>query len=136
MATALPSADNPDDGCGSYRGSPLRWGWWWLLPLFVVSALVILGVTVTLLGWVHAVPPGYGPTGYFWPLAPLGFFLFVFAGFLLLRWATWGGRGWAGGARGNSVSAREMLRWRFARGELSSEQFREMSRELDADSAR
>ncbi len=50
-------------------------------------------------------------------------------GFFLLRffwWGWWGGRGWSYGGD----SAMQVLRERFARGELTKEQFEQMRKDL------
>jgi putative membrane protein len=82
--------------------------------------------------------PGF--SGYRYGFFPFGFFFFPF-GFILViflissvfRWAFWP-RGWGGGYRrgywGYQGDAFEILRERYARGELSKEQFDQMMQDL------
>lgn len=106
----------------------------WVLLGFggAAAGLMALAVTLTLL---HGTGPwgfpGYYPV--FWPLFPLGFFLLFATFFLVLRWR-WGGWGWArwGYAACGPLGARETLELRFARGEISPEEFRERLEALQA----
>ena len=78
-----------------------------------------------------ASPQAYG----WWPWAPFGWFFFIpllFVAFFALRffwwgrWGGWGGRGWY--YQGDS--AMQLLRERFARGEITKEQFEQMRKDL------
>jgi len=101
----------------------LRWA---LVPVLVVAALVATAIGASL--YFNAGPvQGYG----WWPWAPFGWFFFiplVFATFFVLRfflWGWWGGRGYYG-----EDSARQILRERFARGEITKEQLEQMRKDL------
>jgi len=77
-------------------------------------------------GWGYG--PGGGAAGWFAPILMLVFWALVIGGivFLLRSW-------WPQGMRGRSGdTALEILRERYARGELSREQFEEMRRDLGA----
>ncbi|MGI0132991.1 MAG: SHOCT domain-containing protein [Thermoplasmata archaeon] len=110
-------------------------GWpWFLLPLVVVVVVVAVVATLALVAWFGG-GPTVGPwaSGYpaFWPIFPLGLFLLLFVGFVTLRFAlggsTWGGRwGWP-----LTWDAHEILRERFARGEITSDELRQMRKALD-----
>ena len=134
MAATSPHEVRGDPGCGSYGGGA-RFGWW-LLPLALVSSVVIAGLVAVGLGWHWWGAPGYGPVPFLWPIFPLSLFLVVFTVFFVFRWAVWGGRGWTGHGHGDTLPAGEVLRLRYARGELTTEQFRQMSHELESSSAR
>lgn len=65
--------------------------------------------------------------GFGWVLIPI-FFLFFFG----LRWFFWGGWGWGPGWYGHYYDpAMEALRERYARGEITKEQFDRLARDLE-----
>lgn len=136
MAAANPTDVSGEDACGTFGPGRVGWLGWWLVPLILVASFLIIALVGVGLGWHPGGPPGSAPVPFFWPLFPLGFLVLVLVGFFLFRWALWGGRGWPGHGRWGPLSAREVLRWRYARGELTTEQFRQMSRELDAPTLR
>jgi uncharacterized membrane protein len=111
-------------------GRGVGWVFGLAIGIFVVVAAV--GVLIGLGWW----PVGYRmiPTGlpFLWPLFPLGFFLLVFLVFFALRWSRWGG---GRGARGywgyGEAGAREILRRRYARGQITRAQLEQTSRDLD-----
>jgi uncharacterized membrane protein len=122
--TASPRTRTPLDEADGACGPGGRWVW---LPVGVLAAIVIAGLAIFLVTGGH---PWWGPFPWFWPLFPLGFFLLfvlLFGAVRGLGWG-WGGR-WGYGTRG-PPSAEEILRRRYASGEISSEQFLRMSREL------
>ena len=105
-------------------GRPLRW---LFAPLVLIIAFASILVGASLY-FGKAAPSGYG----WWPWAPFGWFVFIpifFISFFALRffwWGPWGGRGWY--YRGDS--ALDVLRERFARGEITKEQFEQMRKDL------
>jgi putative membrane protein len=113
---------------GRPRGGGGGWRFWPLFPLAFLGAFLLLVVLAWELG---ASGRWGGPAPYFWPIFPLGFFLLFFAFFLTLRFAFWG-RGWGGraGHWGGPYSAEAVLRHRYARGEISEQEFRERLRVL------
>ena len=93
--------------------------------LLAVLVTVVVGASVYFYGMA---PQPYG----WWPWPPFGWFLFIplfFLAFFALRlfwWGLWGGSGWYL----HEDSAMQLLRERFARGELTREQFEQMRRDL------
>jgi putative membrane protein len=101
----------------------LRWA---LVPVLVVVALVATAIGASL--YFNPGPvQGYG----WWPWAPFGWFFFIpllFGAFFVLRffyWG-WGGRAWYYGGD----SATQVLRERFARGEITRDQYEQMRKDL------
>jgi len=97
-----------------------------LVPVLVAAlAVIVIGATVYSQA---ATPLAYG----WWPWAPFGWFFFIpllFVAFFALRffwWGPWGGRGWYY----HEDSSMLVLRERFARGELTKEQFEQMRKDL------
>jgi putative membrane protein len=114
------------DDCSPRSG----WRWFqWVVLGIVVSVAGFLVLEWVLGGTPHG-PPG-GPYPFFWPFFPLGFFLVLLLVFLVFRGFWWGygwrGRGWGDYHQG----ARSILEERYARGELTRDQFLLMSRDLD-----
>ncbi|MGH9917957.1 MAG: SHOCT domain-containing protein [Nitrososphaerales archaeon] len=100
---------------------------WLAVPLLFVAAVAVIAVAAS--AYYGAAPSqSYG----WWPWAPFGWFFFIpliFVGFFLLRffwWGWWGQSGWYYG----EDSAMRVLRERFARGELTKEQFEQMRKDL------
>jgi putative membrane protein len=108
-------------------------GW----AIFALVALVIVGIFVTPFLWAHyGMMPGTGTTypmpffgWFFWPLGFL-FVLFIIFGVARLLWFPWGRgyyrRGWYGFG-----TPEEILRRRYARGEITKDQFDQMMRDLE-----
>jgi len=100
-----------------------------LIAIGVIAVLVIASVDF------YRAPPalGYYPWyGWF----PFGWFFFIpviFVIFFAFRWFLWGGWGWGHGwyYRQYSDPAMETLKQRFARGEITKEQFEQMAKDLE-----
>jgi uncharacterized membrane protein len=118
----------PTDCGGSSR--------YWVIPLTALGVLLAATVGFFLLVWGRVIPAptGSGPYPPFWPLFPLGFLVFWLVVFVVVRpWGGWGGARW--GPRWDPVpDAREIVRIRYARGEISREQWVEMTHELSDES--
>jgi putative membrane protein len=108
----------------------------WMIAGVVILALLAFVVAPILIFafFVHSVVvtgPYYGFPFFF----PLGFFLFLIVAFVAFRLIFWGwGWGWRGGyGRGGwgYGNAKEILRRRYARGEITKEQFDQMKKDLD-----
>jgi len=86
-------------------------------------------------------PNGYYPRPYFF--FPFGFLIFFFVIFFVARGLFWGwGWGWRGGYSrgywrhgGYYSDAEEILRQRYAKGEITKDQFDQMMRDLQAHDA-
>ncbi len=117
----------------------------------VVIGWVIGGLVILLLAGLLLSPFLYNfgsrPFGYYpFPFVffPFGFLIFFFFIFFVIRGVFWGwGWGWRGGyGRGywrgqgyNYGDATEILRQRYAKGEISKDQFDQMMRDLQASKA-
>jgi putative membrane protein len=106
----------------------LRWLFAGIFALLVIGLLA--GVFVFAFG--H-----FGPGSYYygWPFFfPFGFFLFLIGIFFVFRFAFWGwgwGRGYYRGSwRYDGADALEILGRRYARGEISKEQYEQMKSDL------
>jgi putative membrane protein len=102
-----------------------------LLALFVVGSLALWGIG---LATGHAVIPFFTtPYPYFF-FFPLGFIFFLIFIFFIVRLVFWGSWGWRGGGYRRYYyggDAKEILRQRYARGEITKEQFDQMNRDLE-----
>jgi putative membrane protein len=103
-------------------------------------AIVLLTAILVVPFFVHLTGPypfflGYYP-GPFWFFFPFGFFAVIFLFFVVSRWLFWGW-GWGGGhGRGYwrryqyYGGAAQILKERYARGELTKEQFDQMMKDI------
>ena len=100
------------------------------MAIIALAGLIGLVVVVTVVGGPAASGTFPGPF-YFWPLFPLCFFLAIGLLFVVVRFGVWGFgyRRWH--VEDPGYRARGILQERFARGEISAEQLREMRRELE-----
>jgi putative membrane protein len=100
---------------------------WVLVPALVVAALAATAIGASLYFGVGPAQ-GYG----WWPWAPFGWFFLIplfFVGFFAVRFFFWGW--WGGGGRYyGGDSATQVLRERFARGEITKEQLEQMRKDL------
>jgi len=106
---------------GHYRRNGQRWTLVWVgVFLVAIAAAVVARLLVQPVGY-----PWY-PFGFGWIWIPFAFFFLFF----VLRWFFWPW-GWGYG-RGywTGDDAYSILRERFARGEITKEQFEQMSRDL------
>lgn len=114
-----------------YRPHPLRWAFIGFGVLILIFGLLLFVVSFLRFGLFYRY--GYGM-----PLVGFGgfelglfgvVFLFILA-FMVVRFAFWGSRGRQTGYRWSNFDAEEILRQRYARGEISKEQFDQMLRDL------
>lgn len=104
----------------------------WII-LALLAALIVGGVLIFAIGFVFGFfPLAVARTFFFFPFGLLIFLLIVF---LIVRIAFGGWWGW--GWRRNRgyygwTDSKEILRQRYARGEISKEQFDQMMRDIDA----
>ncbi|MDG6985396.1 MAG: SHOCT domain-containing protein [Nitrososphaerota archaeon] len=101
-----------------------------------LAALAVLMFAAMAFFHPYTYTPGMGYYPYFgWGFFPFGFIFFIAFIFFIFRWAFWGwGGGW--GHRysyryGYGGDAKDILRQRYARGEITKEQFDQMMRDLD-----
>ena len=115
---------------GSYAHPARRW---LLVPILVAAGFLATGV----IAWFYDGPStgAYSPAP--WPFFwfPFGFLFFIpifFVGFFFVRWIFWGGWGWGWGWNRGYYGdpALQTLRDRFARGEITREQYEQMRRDL------
>jgi putative membrane protein len=107
----------------SYRRNGQRW---LLVPLSIFLIIIAIVLTANLLLRPARFYPWY-PFGFSWIWVPFAFFFLFFA----LRWFFWPW-GWGyhhGYWTGND--AHLILRERFAKGEITREQFEQMTRDLE-----
>ncbi len=108
----------------------LRWA---LLPLLIVAGVVATFVGVWLYTGDIAAPANPATAPWLWWF-PFGWFIFIpvlFLIFFAVRWYFWGGWWW--GRRwyyGGYDPALETLRQRYARGEITKEQYEQMRKDL------
>ncbi len=86
-------------------------------------------------GYPYMPMASYGYPLYGWWFFPFGFVFFLLFIIFIFRLAFWG---WGGGWRGRYYrygygdgDAKEILRQRYARGEITKEQFDQMMRDLE-----
>jgi putative membrane protein len=111
--------------------------WIFLVPIFIAVAFFATFIGLSL--YYHGTSPAYyGPPFFYgWGFFPFGgFFIFpvIFILFFAFRWIFWGGWGWGRyyrGYYGNEDPAIETLKQRYARGEISKEQFEQMAKDLE-----
>jgi putative membrane protein len=105
----------------------------WIFAPALIAIGAIAVVAVASIYFYHSSPPAYFPWyGWF----PFGWFFFIpviFLVFFAFRWFLWGGWGWGHGwyYRQYSDPAMETLKQRFARGEITKEQFEQMAKDLE-----
>jgi uncharacterized membrane protein len=101
----------------------------WIL-LGILAALVVGAILIFAVGfWFGFVPLALYKGFFFFPFGFLIFLLFIF---LIFRLAFWGSGGWGWRRRGYYwTDSREILRQRYARGEISKEQLEEGLRAIN-----
>ena len=106
----------------------------WVLG--IVLAVLVIGFLVSLVYfggmYMMGTNPYYYPRPFFGFLFfPFGLIAFFFLVFVVFRLAFWPGRRGYHGRWGSWNDADEILRRRYARGEITKEQFEQMRRDLD-----
>jgi putative membrane protein len=108
----------------------------WAWVVVALAALLVIAFAFALFARSFVYPAGtvyYGYPFFGWWLFPFGFIFFFIFIFFIFRLAFWG---WGGGWRHRYYrygygDAKEILRQRYARGEISKDQFDQMMRDLD-----
>jgi len=103
---------------------------WLLIP--VIGIIVVVGIAVAFFFYGPRMVGAYPWYGWWFPFPWFFIFPVIFFAFFALRWIF--GGGWGGGGRWyyNQYNDRavEILKERFARGELTQEQFEQMAKDL------
>ena len=115
-----------------------RWhiGHWIRLGFLLIFAVFVAAIIYFMLVVVPTIPAGtVYPMYPFWGFGWIWMLLGLFLIFGLLRFAFWGPRGWGGyyrgyGGYGGPNQAYHILRMRYARGEITKEQYDQMMRDL------
>jgi putative membrane protein len=110
----------------------------WIIGGLLV--LLLLGLFVVPFLWFGGVVRGFMGTGPYYAgpffFFPFGFLVFIFIAFFAVRIVFWGW-GWRrgyfyhGSRWGYAGDAKETLKLRYARGEITKEQFDQMKKDLD-----
>ena len=112
-----------------HRGNIFAWAALAIVAIAVVAFFAVLAF--------HGYPAGpmayYGYPGFGWWFFPFGFFFFIIFAFFIFRLVFWGWGGWGWRRRYwyGYGDAHEILRQRYARGEITKEQFDQMKRDLE-----
>jgi putative membrane protein len=104
--------------------------WIFLVPILIAAAFFAVFIGISL--YYHGASPAYYGPPFFFGWGFPGFFIFpaIFLVFFAFRWIFWGGWGW-GRYYGNEDPAIETLKQRYARGEITKEQFEQMAKDLE-----
>ena len=106
----------------------------WVVVALATLAVIAFLATMIFHPYAYGMPMGYYGYQYFgWGFFPFGFVLFFIFIFFIFRFAFWGwGGGWRRGYyRYGYGDSKEILRQRYARGEITKDQFDQMMRDLD-----
>lgn len=113
-------------GFGSQRRHLFGW-----IVLAILAVLIIGGVLLFAAGFAFGFFPFAFYRSFFF--FPFGFLIFLLFLFLIFRFAFWGwGWGWRRRGYYGWTDSKEILRMRYARGEISKEQFDQMMHDIDA----
>ena len=115
-----------------YNGYRWHFGRWIALGFLALFGVMVAAMVYFLL----FTPPAVAPMPYYgwFPFGFFGFFFLVFIFFGVLRWAffpwRWGYRGYGYGYYGHRDGAYHVLRERYARGEITKDQYDRMMADL------
>lgn len=93
-----------------------------IMAIFMMGGTIMMGPGM--MGW------GWGPVGAWWGILGMVFGLAVLAGLVLL--VIWAVRQFAPAAGPSGSRALEVLKERYARGEITREQYEQMRRDLES----
>ena len=103
------------------------------MALAAVAVVFFLGMTLVHYYYPTGMPY-YGYPWFGWGFFPFGFLfflIFLFINFRVVFWGWGGAWGWRRRYWYGYGDASEILRQRYARGEITKEQFEQMSRDLE-----
>ncbi|HYT00243.1 MAG TPA: SHOCT domain-containing protein [Thermoplasmata archaeon] len=109
-----------------------------IVTVGLLALVILVGIGIAASAFFALRGAGAAPAYY--PFSPFGWFFgffWIFLLFFAIRWWVWGG--WGGrwrypgyyGSYGRHDPAHSILRERYARGELTKEQFDQMTRDLE-----
>jgi putative membrane protein len=104
-----------------------------VVAIAVIALVFVLGAVLAHYYYPAGVPY-YGYPWFGWWFFPFGFFIFFIFIFFIFRVVFWGwGGGWGGRRRywNGYGDPHEILRRRYARGEITKEQFDQMNKDLE-----
>ena len=111
-----------------HRGNPFAWA---ALAIVIVAVIAFFAV-LAFHGYPAGPGPYYGYSWYGWWFFPFGIFFFIIFLFFVSRLIFWPmGWGWRRMFWFAYVDGHVILRQRYARGEITKEQFDQMRRELE-----
>lgn len=114
----------------------MHWFGWVIFALLLVAVIAFVG-SIVANGYYGPMMNYTGYPFYGWFFFPFGFIFFFIFIFFIFRFAFWGWGGWGWRRRywygyGYGYSdAHEILRQRYARGEITKDQFDQMMRDLE-----
>jgi putative membrane protein len=109
------------------------WARWIFGGLFILMLLAFFVVPLVFAGWYAF----YGPMPYFvrpFFFFPFGFLIFILIALFAVRWIFWGWgwrRGYGRNHWGYGGDAKEILKRRYARGDITKGQFDQMKKDID-----
>ncbi len=119
---------------GGHRRAGFRFFWVIGALLVVAVAALIITAATRVYYPLSTVTPYYGYPFFGWFFFPFGFFFIFFLIFFVSRLIFWPwGWGWGGRRRYwyGYGDAHEILRQRYAKGEITKDQFDQMNRDLE-----
>lgn len=125
----------PGYGDGRYGG--MHWFGWLIIALLIVMVVAFVGSLFTGRYYGYGPMMGYGGYPYFGWFFPFGFIFPLIFVLIIVRMAFWGFGGWGGrrrwryGYAQGYGDAREILRQRYASGDITKDQFDQMMSDLD-----
>lgn len=110
----------------------------WFILAFALAAITIVGLSVYFFATRIATTfpaPGYPSPFFFFPFGLIFGVFFIFIIFGAIRWVFWPRTGWGygygyRGRYGGYSNEYHILRQRYARGEITKEQFEQMTNDL------
>jgi putative membrane protein len=106
----------------------------WVIVALAAVTVIVFVATLVARSYPYTPTMPYGDTFFGWWFFPFGFFFFLIFLFFIFRVAIWGwggGWGWRHRYFYRYGDAREILRQRYASGEITKDQFEQMMRDLE-----
>jgi putative membrane protein len=110
---------------------PMKWAWVGLGSFILILGSILFFASIMRFGFFsrsYYGMPMMGGGG--WVFGLLGFIFICFLVFMVIRFVSWGSMGHRRSYRWSNVDAEEILRQRYAKGEITKEQFDQMLRDL------